>query len=349
MKLSIIIPYYNILKELDRCLKSLSEQTIIKDYFEVLVIDSCSLIKPDSIIKKYKNKLTNLKVFKLRKNQGPGIARNLGIKKSLGEYIFFLDADDILPNHSLKKIYKLILEKNVDIITFNWSYLNKKKYVLKRLRKDHKYLTFNKIKLIKTYISMHYNLSVIFCVSKKNIFIKNNIKFPSGLHEDIAVLFQMYFFATKIYYTNEILYLKENRKGSIVNTFSPKHINDFFKSWVTIKDIIIKNKSLTFFNNHLIKFYIKGILGLLSMVIIKNRTINKNIKSKKYFYYGIIAKEFKKFYLKDIQGHTLPYKTKYDQISSIFLKYYLFEKKKYIYKRNQLYEKEILQKKLLSS
>ena len=89
MKLSIIIPYYNILKELDRCLKSLSEQTIIKDYFEVLVIDSCSLIKPDSIIKKYKNKLTNLKVFKLRKNQGPGIARNLGIKKSLGEYIFF--------------------------------------------------------------------------------------------------------------------------------------------------------------------------------------------------------------------------------------------------------------------
>jgi len=242
--ISVIIPYFDIQKELDICLKSLAEQSFSKDLYEVIIVDNASTKSPDLIIKKYKKRIKNIKKIKLNNNKGPGIARNIGIRKAKGFYIFFLDADDSLPTYSLQTLYNLISKKKVDIVTYNWAYLNKKKikHNLKPMRKDYNFFTSNKEKFLKLFISMNFESSVIFTMCRKKIFIKNKILFPEGLHEDILVMFQIYFYAKKILFEKKILYLKNNRSGSIVNTLSANHINGFFQSWVMIKKIIVKKK-----------------------------------------------------------------------------------------------------------
>ena len=172
IKISIVIPYYNILKELEICLQSLHKQSFSKELYEVIIVDDGSTKSPDAVVRKYQKKIKNIRKIKLRHNRGPGIARNKGIRKAKGLYIFFLDADDMLPTYSLQKLYDMILKKNADVITFNWAYLGtkKEKKILKPMRKDYVFFTSNKNKFIRLFISMHFNNSVIFIMCKREIF-----------------------------------------------------------------------------------------------------------------------------------------------------------------------------------
>ena len=89
-KVSIVIPVYNVEKLLDRCIKSLLNQTY-KDY-ELIFIDDGSKDNSLKILEKYKQ---NKKIKILtQKNNGPAITRNRGIKLAKGEYIMFVDSDD---------------------------------------------------------------------------------------------------------------------------------------------------------------------------------------------------------------------------------------------------------------
>ncbi len=91
---SVIICTYNRSRLLPRALKSLQKQTF-KD-FEVIVVDDGSTDNTKVVVKKY----PGLKYYQQKENRGVGAARNLGIKKSKGKFITFLDSDDeYLPKH----------------------------------------------------------------------------------------------------------------------------------------------------------------------------------------------------------------------------------------------------------
>ena len=93
VKISIIIPVYNGAPFIKRCFDRLIKQNF-KESFEIIIVNDASTDKSVEIIKKYK--LPNLKLFSLPKNSGQSAARNIGIKKSVGEYIFFQDIDDLI-------------------------------------------------------------------------------------------------------------------------------------------------------------------------------------------------------------------------------------------------------------
>ena len=120
--LTIIIPFYNsekyILKNLNNCSKISKKHKI-----EVIYIDNNSTDKSFSIIKNKIKNLENIKLYKTKKKlgMGPGIARNLGIKKTSSKNILFLDADDYL---NLKHFHKMLLY--VKKSNYNFIYLNKK-------------------------------------------------------------------------------------------------------------------------------------------------------------------------------------------------------------------------------
>lgn len=112
--IDIIIPAYNAHKYIKKALISISMQTI-SDKVNVYVVNDCSKKNYDEIIKIFKDKI-NIKEIKLKKNVGPGAARQIGIEKSTNEYILFLDSDDILYNiFSLEKLYKTITSNKADI------------------------------------------------------------------------------------------------------------------------------------------------------------------------------------------------------------------------------------------
>ena len=102
MKYSIIIPVYNRPDECEELLRSLSQQTLSKDNFEVIVVEDGSERTCKKECDTY-SQLLNIHYYK-KENGGPGPARNYGVERATGEYVIVLDSDVVLPRHYLDEV-----------------------------------------------------------------------------------------------------------------------------------------------------------------------------------------------------------------------------------------------------
>jgi glycosyltransferase involved in cell wall biosynthesis len=128
MKFSIIIPAYNVEQYINSAIDSVLKQKF-NDY-EVIVINDCSSDHTLEILKSYKDKII---IIDCPKNGGASKSRNLGLKKAKGEYIVFLDADDILKDEEvLSNIDKLIADDNPDIVYLGFEYKYDKRVIMPR-------------------------------------------------------------------------------------------------------------------------------------------------------------------------------------------------------------------------
>ena len=339
--ISVVIPTFNIEKELEECLKNINEQTIPKNLYEVIIVDDCSIDLTFEIAKSYAQKKSNINCYQLSENGGPGIARNKGIQKAKGEFIFFLDGDDLLPKYALELLKNIVIEYPVDVVTFNWAYLENErldKFIPKR--RDLERFTDNKLNLIKLFLSMNFDGSVIYTMTSRKLIYENKIYFPSGFHEDISVIFKIFYYSHKIHRENTVIYLKRKRENSIVETISNKHIQGYFDSWLIIKDFLI-HKEGEFFIKTYISDYIKGITGLIAISLIKNFRINKNNIKLKFEIYQIIYDQMLKHFSHEIKNYSLPCESKYDQITDCFYKNFI------IYRENIDIAIQILEKKMI--
>ena len=110
---SIIIPVHNTEKYLKHCINSILHQKF--DDYEIILIDDFSTDKSEAICKSYK-KNKNFQVHRNESQIGPGLSRNIGIKLSKGKYLIFLDSDDLLYDNSLQGSFKLLKNKNKDVL-----------------------------------------------------------------------------------------------------------------------------------------------------------------------------------------------------------------------------------------
>ena len=116
-KISIIIPFYNAAKHIDRCVKSILSQTY-RD-FEVLFIDDCSTDDSLAILQqKYNEEKIEIpfRFYKTQVNSGPGVARNLGLQNAIGEYILFIDIDDTMDKEMIEQLIEEAEKHNLDIV-----------------------------------------------------------------------------------------------------------------------------------------------------------------------------------------------------------------------------------------
>lgn len=98
---SIITPCFNSEKYISQTIQSVISQT--HENWELLLVDDCSTDETFSIISNFASKDTRIKSFKLDKNSGAGVARNFAIQQVIGNYIAFLDADDLWKPEKLEK------------------------------------------------------------------------------------------------------------------------------------------------------------------------------------------------------------------------------------------------------
>lgn len=110
---SVIIPIYNVEKYLKRCLDSIKEQEYSD--IEVILVDDGSLDSSGKICDEYAVGDDRFMVIH-KNNGGLSDARNVGMKKASGKYIFFLDADDWVSKDCIKKLYQYLKEKELDIV-----------------------------------------------------------------------------------------------------------------------------------------------------------------------------------------------------------------------------------------
>ena len=113
---SIVIPLYNAEKYIGDCLESLLAQTF--QNFEVIIVNDCSTDKSCMIVENYMPKFNGrLNLFHMEKNSGSGaLPRNKGLILSRGEYIFFVDADDLVTLTALEELYTLAKFYKADVV-----------------------------------------------------------------------------------------------------------------------------------------------------------------------------------------------------------------------------------------
>ena len=113
--LSIIIPLYNCEKYIKQCLDTIFRQEMNESDFEVIVIDDGSKDSGYSLASEYAKRQQNILVIK-QENQGVACARNNALEKATGDYVTFVDADDMLVTGSLKSLLNIAVENKADIV-----------------------------------------------------------------------------------------------------------------------------------------------------------------------------------------------------------------------------------------
>ena len=127
IKISVIIPIFNAEKYISDCLESIINQTL-KD-IEIILINDGSNDKTEQIIKEYAKKDKRIIILK-QKNKGAGAARNSGIQISKGEYISFIDSDDMFHFKTLEIAYENLIKFNADIVLFYGRNFKQKKDII---------------------------------------------------------------------------------------------------------------------------------------------------------------------------------------------------------------------------
>lgn len=284
IKYSIIVPTYNSYESLKRLLLLFEKQ--IYKYFEIIIIDDCSTdLTYENTISYNKTSKLDIVIYKNNINKGAGFSRNIGIDLASGDYIIFVDSDDVISDNLLKNI-NIIHKKNtaIDLILFNLiRVVNGKEKCIKTIRGFKDGYVDNESALL-------YSTTCVAGKCFKSELLKTNkFYFPNIIrYEDWVFNIMNISKCKKIYYLDQYLYFYIDNKNSIVNRFENKSIECSKKAINIMKDSnLIKSDILAF-------FYFKetGYLSVKSMI--KTRRFNKSyyneiqnelIKSGKWFNY----------------------------------------------------------------
>lgn len=265
MKLSIIIPVYNVEDYLVKCLNSCVLQNVDKSEYEIIVVNDGSKDNCANIIAHYDWKGCNHIVI-TQKNQGLSMARNNGVKVAQGDYVWFVDSDDWISKNSLQLLLPL-LDSNTDIICQRAYYKN---YGEKIVLAEKKGFYESGQEMLQN----DYDVMAVLYIYKREFF--NNLGFafePNIYHEDTQFTPRAVYLSRKIKCINTPIYHYLQRGGSIMSLHNPKKVYDQIK---ILKDLF------AFCNERVRKDERKGWIGhLMSGLILNILLLAKQIDDKK--------------------------------------------------------------------
>ncbi len=129
LRLSIIVPVFNVEKYLAKCLGSLLDQDLSNKEYEIIIINDGSTDGSDGIIQQYLKKYSHIKYIS-QENKGLGAARNTGIKEAKGKYIQFVDSDDFIKKDAITPLLDKMDQESLDILRFNYCNVNEEDKVV---------------------------------------------------------------------------------------------------------------------------------------------------------------------------------------------------------------------------
>lgn len=230
IKVSVIVPIYNVKDYLADCLDSLERQTI--DSIEVIMVNDGSTDGSEVIAATYSDRNPNFKLVN-RDNGGLSAARNTGLEYVTGEYVYFLDGDDFLSDSTLETLYNKAVSEDLDQVRFAaYTFTDgTKDYRWSRdeERLGYVYLgsypgIYKGTDFIQRSIDnddFYPNCGLI--ITRRNIIEDNNLRFVEGIvHEDNLFNFQITYYCNKIAVLNQPLHYRRYRTGSIIS--SPNYL-----------------------------------------------------------------------------------------------------------------------------
>ena len=249
IKVSVIVPVYNVYDYLDKCLNSLVNQSLKE--IEIIIVNDGSTDNSQDIIDKYSKKYQNIKSF-IKKNGGLSDTRNFGIERAVGEYITFVDSDDYIDKDMYLEMYEKAKSKDFDIVTSDINYVYKDRKV--SIKTDPKTDTDNILELF-----INFYPTVCTKIFKKELFTNYNLKFKKGVwYEDVELMYRMIPHIKKIGVIHKAYYQYIQRNESITSTVSSK-IYDYINNFNGLVDYYKENNLFSVYQKELEYAYVRYI------------------------------------------------------------------------------------------
>ena len=227
---SVIVPVYNTERYLQRCLDSLVHQTL--EELEIILVDDGSTDNSLQIMKEYEAKYQDRVKVYTKENGGQGSARNIGILRSQGDYIGFVDSDDYVDLTMFASMYQVAKLGQNDLVECNYYYL------CEEGKRTKEYKTRGDIRQFKDQKDMFINPQVSPCnkLYRREVLMQADVNFPEGIiYEDTGFYIKTIPFIKKEYYRKERFYYYFLRGSSTMNANKSKRVGDIFP---VLKDVL---------------------------------------------------------------------------------------------------------------
>ena len=232
-KLSIIVPVYNVERYIDKCIKSILDQTF-KD-FELILVDDGSIDNSGEICDEYIKKDSRVKVIH-KKNGGLAAARNTGLIMARGDYVGFVDSDDWIEPNMFSNLYASCVKNGADISVIGVREVDEDGSCLNEYIPSD--ISFSEI------LKRAYAWNKLF---KKELFINNNLFFRDGkYYEDLELIPKLFVESIKVTTVSSVGYNYLQRNNSITGSRNEKILDNLW-AYTQLKQYLIdKNMYLTY-------------------------------------------------------------------------------------------------------
>lgn len=230
IKVSILVPVYNVDKYIERCAVSLFEQTYAN--IEYIFVNDCtpdnSIERLQAVLKKYPKRIKQVKIISHLKNSGIAVVRNTAINNATGEFVLWVDSDDYIDVRTLELVVQKQQEMNSDIVNFDVvvyrpSY---REYYYAPIVSSSKDFTLMLIKRICI-------VSVWGRLIRRSLYVDNEVVFVEGINmgEDYLVSCKIAYYSKRISSLNKILYHYDcTNENSSTYAFSKKNFYQTHKA-----------------------------------------------------------------------------------------------------------------------
>lgn len=267
--ISIVIPIYNTEIYLKLCLESVKNQTFSD--FEAIMVDDGSTDNSRYICQDF---CSNDKRFYYyyKENGGISDARNFGLNKCRGEYVFFLDSDDYINARMLETLYNNIEDKDIAICNFN--IVNHKEAKIDTCLNDKGEIKrIERMDSLDLLNNLYNNIPIIFNVVWNKLYsieLFDDIRFPKGkIHEDDFIIHELYYKSNGAIFLDYTGYNYVQRNDSIThNNYSKKNIDSI--------EVFVKRHN--FFKDKNLRIFIKKNIKAFVYVYAKNMNMAKKYR-----------------------------------------------------------------------
>lgn len=250
MRLSIIVPVYNVADYLAKCLDSLLAQNLPQNEYEIIVVNDGSTDNSGEIAQQYADKYANITLIN-QSNQGLSGARNTGIKHANGEYIQFVDSDDYLEENVLGGLMKQVEDDDLDVLRFKYQNVRinneSKEYEIFQPYKSSPYLYDDYSSFVIDGVSfLNERLgtacyAVMFIIRKT---ILDNCVFKQGIYfEDTEWTPRMILKSQRIASSDTIVYNYLMREGSITKAINRDKQRKIVEDKIKLIDSLLENSN----------------------------------------------------------------------------------------------------------
>ena len=216
--LSIVVPVYNVEKYVAECLESLLQL----DDAEIIVVNDGSSDSSLEVVVGIQQRNKNIKVI-TQENAGLSAARNSGLMACIGDYVYFVDSDDIANDFGVSEAYDYAKKKNLDIAqchieVFKDGVFNER-YLFRDVRYRKNSEILNGDKYFKKYVrSGEFPIPVFSNIYKRSYLLKHDLFFLNGvIHEDVEWVPRVFSMAGDVAFLNKTICYYRIREGSITN------------------------------------------------------------------------------------------------------------------------------------